>query len=40
MRKLPADYTQVEYIESGAKSGQYIDTGYKPTKDTRIVAEV
>ena len=35
---LPAGYTQIEYIESN--SGQYIDTGLKPTSTTKIVMDV
>ena len=35
---LPTNYTQVEYIES--KGTQYIDTGYIPNQDTRIVAKI
>lgn len=34
---LPNAYTQVEYIESTGT--QYIDTGFKPNQDTRVVAE-
>ena len=30
-------YTQVEYLESNGT--QYIDTGYKPNQDTRIIAD-
>ena len=37
---LPANYTQVEYIESTTGGGQYIDTGYVPTANTRIVADL
>lgn len=32
---LPAGYTQVEYIESNGS--QYIDTGFKPNQNTRVV---
>ena len=35
---LPDGYTQLEYIESTGT--QYIDTGFKPNQDTRVVAEV
>lgn len=33
--KLPQGYTEVEYIEN--KNRAYIDTGFKPNQDTRIV---
>lgn len=36
-RDLPAGYTQVEYLQSTGT--QYIDTGFKPNQDTRILAE-
>lgn len=36
-RELPSGYTQVEYIESSGT--QYIDTGFKPNQDTRVVAK-
>lgn len=35
---LPDGYTQVEYIQSSGT--QYIDTGFKPNQDTRIVMDV
>lgn len=35
---LPDNYTQLEYIESSGT--QYIDTGYIPNQDTRIMAEM
>ena len=35
---LPAGYTPLEYIESTADGGQYIDTGYAPTLNTRLEA--
>ena len=34
---LPSGYTQYEYIESSGT--QYIDTGFKPNQDTRVVAD-
>ena len=37
-RNLPAGYTQVEYIQSSGT--QYIDTGFKPNQDTRVVMDV
>lgn len=36
-KRLPDGYTQVEYIESTGT--QYIDTGFKPNQDTRVVAK-
>lgn len=36
--KVPAGYTQVEYIQSSGT--QYIDTGFKPNQDTRVVMDV
>lgn len=36
-RNLPSGYTQVEYIESTGT--QYIDTGFVPNQDTRVVCE-
>lgn len=35
---LPAGYTQVEYLKSTGT--QYIDVGFKPNQDTRIVLDV
>lgn len=35
---LPEGYTQVEYIES--HGAEYIDTGFKPDNDTRIILDV
>lgn len=35
---LPNGYTQLEYIESSGT--QYIDTGFKPNQDTRVVMDV
>lgn len=35
---LPEGYTQLEYIESTGT--QYIDTGFKPNQDTRLVCSV
>lgn len=35
---LPQGFTRVEYIESAGT--QYIDTGFKPNQDTRIVMDV
>ena len=34
---LPNGYTQVEYIQSSGT--QYIDTGFKPNQDTRVVTK-
>lgn len=34
---LPAGYTKVEYLESDGNS--YIDTGFKPNQDTRVVMD-
>ena len=36
-RNLPEGYTQVEYIQSSGT--QYIDTGFKPNQDTRVVMD-
>ena len=36
--RLPDGYTELEYIESTGT--QYIDTGFKPNQDTRVVAEM
>lgn len=36
-RELPEGYTQVEYIQSSGT--QYIDTGFKPNQDTRVVCK-
>ena len=35
--RLPSGYTQLEYIESSGT--QYIDTGFKPNNNTRVVAD-
>lgn len=35
---LPSGYTRLEYIESTGT--QYIDTGFKPNQDTRVVMDV
>ena len=35
---LPEGYTELEYIESSGK--QYIDTGFKPNQNTRIIADM
>lgn len=34
---LPAGYTKLEYLESDGT--QYIDTGFKPNQDTRVVMD-
>lgn len=34
---LPAGYTKIEYLESDGNS--YIDTGFKPNQDTRVLME-
>lgn len=36
--RLPEGYTEREYIESSGT--QYIDTGFKPNQDTRVVVDV
>lgn len=36
-RELPDGFTQVEYIESTGT--QYIDTGFKPNQDTKVVID-
>ena len=38
MSGLPSGYTQLEYIESSGT--QYVDTGFKPNQDSRIVADM
>lgn len=35
--RLPAGYTELEYIQSSGT--QYIDTGFKPNQDTRVVMD-
>ena len=35
--KLPRGYTELEYIQSSGT--QYIDTGFKPNQDTRVVTK-
>lgn len=35
---IPSDYTPVEYIES--HGSEYIDTGFKPNQDTRVVCDI
>lgn len=37
-RNLPSGYTQVEYIESSG--AQYIDTGFKPSNNSRVVMDI
>ena len=37
-RELPEGYTQVEYIQSSG--AQYIDTGFVPNQDTRVVMDI
>lgn len=37
LRDLPGGYTQVQYIESSGM--QYIDTGFKPNQNTRVVMD-
>lgn len=37
-RNLPSGYTQVEYIESSGT--QYIDTGFKPSNNSRVVMDI
>lgn len=36
--RLPDGYTEVEYIQSSGT--QYIDTGFKPNQDTRVVIDL
>ena len=36
-RELPSSYTQIEYIQSTGT--QYIDTGFKPNNNTRVVMD-
>ena len=35
---LPAGYTKIEYLESDGT--QFIDTGFKPNQDTRVIMDV
>ena len=35
--RLPAGYTELEYIESTGT--QYIDTGFKPNQDTKVICD-
>lgn len=35
---LPSDYTRLEYIESTGT--EYIDTGVKPTQNTRVITKI
>ena len=37
-QKLPSGYTELEYIQSSGT--QYIDTGFKPNQDTRVVGDM
>ena len=37
---LPTGYTPVAYIESTSGGGQYINTGYTPHKDTKVVCRL
>lgn len=37
-KMLPADYTRLDFIESDGTT--YIDTGFKPNQDTRVVMDV
>ena len=37
LRRVPEGYTQVEYIESSGT--QYIDTGFKPNQDTKVILD-
>lgn len=37
-RELPAGYTQTEYIESSGT--QYVDTGYKPSSNSRVMMDI
>ena len=36
--ELPAEYMQVDHII--APRGKYVDTGYKPNQNTRVVMDV
>lgn len=36
--RLPEGYTEVEYIQSSGT--QYVDTGFKPNQDTRVVIDL
>ena len=37
--KIPEKYSRLEYIES-SENGPYIDTGFKPNQDTRVVLDL
>lgn len=37
---LPPKYTELEYLGSDMSNLLYIDTGYKPTNNTRCVAKI
>lgn len=36
--KLPTGYTKLQYLDNGGNS--YIDTGFKPNQDTRLVVDI
>ena len=38
--RLPAGYTEVEYVENVTPNKAYIDTGFKPNQNTRVIADL
>ena len=38
--ELPSGYTEVEYIENVSPNKAYIDTGFKPNQNTRVIADL
>lgn len=38
--RLPDGYTEVEYIENAYPNKAYIDTGFKPNQNTRVIADL
>lgn len=37
--RLPVGYTEVEYIENVTPNKAYIDTGFKPNQNTKVIAD-
>ena len=38
--RLPVGYTEVEYVENVTPNKAYIDTGFKPNQNTRVIADL